>query len=271
MKKIGIIIIIYLISLIIANVFCRTEYDKIRNEYQALIINSNENISDILNNIQGITNQKRALSFYKGEDNNIIYSPNVIYNPDGSTSSSDVDESKLIWSYFYVEQDLIYAFSASDCNSSIGENEVILQLHGVDKKSLPYSNAISKEIIFKYNNSLITLKIKDIVEADIYSNICISDDLYNKLLPNEKKYIYALRFDKYKNFQNAADKLYDLSNNNISISQPSKVHDTSNRQAIFGDIIDFLSMLNIITIIIIFILIIYLIVSFLNKKLNKSN
>lgn len=63
MKKIGIIIIIYLISLIIANVFCRTEYDKIRNEYQALIINSNENISDILNNIQGITNQKRALSF----------------------------------------------------------------------------------------------------------------------------------------------------------------------------------------------------------------
>lgn len=63
MKKIGIIIIIYLISLIIANVFCRTEYDKIRNEYQALIINSKENISDILNNIQGITNQKRALSF----------------------------------------------------------------------------------------------------------------------------------------------------------------------------------------------------------------
>lgn len=63
MKKIGIIIIIYLISLIIANVFCRTEYDKIKNEYQALIINSNENISDILNNIQGITNQKRALSF----------------------------------------------------------------------------------------------------------------------------------------------------------------------------------------------------------------
>lgn len=63
MKKMGIIIIIYLISLIIANVFCRTEYDKIRNEYQALIINSNENISDILNNIQGITNQKRALSF----------------------------------------------------------------------------------------------------------------------------------------------------------------------------------------------------------------
>ncbi len=63
MKKIGIIIIIYLISLIIANVFCRTEYDKIRNEYQSLIINSNENISDILNNIQGITNQKRALSF----------------------------------------------------------------------------------------------------------------------------------------------------------------------------------------------------------------
>lgn len=63
MKKIGIIIIIYLISLIIANVFCRTEYDKIRNEYQALIINSKENIFDILNNIQGITNQKRALSF----------------------------------------------------------------------------------------------------------------------------------------------------------------------------------------------------------------
>lgn len=63
MKKMGIIIIIYLISLIIANVFCRTEYDKIRNEYQALIINSKENISDILNNIQGITNQKRALSF----------------------------------------------------------------------------------------------------------------------------------------------------------------------------------------------------------------
>lgn len=63
MKKIGIIIIIYLISLIIANVFCRTEYDKIRNEYQSLIINSKENISDILNNIQGITNQKRALSF----------------------------------------------------------------------------------------------------------------------------------------------------------------------------------------------------------------
>lgn len=63
MKKIGIIIIIYLISLIIANVFCRTEYDKIRNEYQSLIINSKENISDILNNIQGITNQKHALSF----------------------------------------------------------------------------------------------------------------------------------------------------------------------------------------------------------------
>ena len=63
MKKIGIIIIIYLISLIIANVFCRTKYDKIRNEYQSLIINSKENISDILNNIQGITNQKRALSF----------------------------------------------------------------------------------------------------------------------------------------------------------------------------------------------------------------
>lgn len=70
MKKIGIIIIIYLISLIIANVFCRTEYDKIRNEYQALIINSNENISDILNNIQGITNQKRALSFLIKSINN---------------------------------------------------------------------------------------------------------------------------------------------------------------------------------------------------------
>lgn len=63
MKKIGIIIIIYLISLIIANVFCHTEYDKMRNEYQSLNINSNENISDILNNIQGITDKKRALSF----------------------------------------------------------------------------------------------------------------------------------------------------------------------------------------------------------------
>lgn len=271
MKKIGIIIIIYLISLIIGNVFCHTEYDKIRNEYQSLNINSTKNPQQLLNNMKGITSQKRALSFTKGEDNGTIYTPEIIYNPDSSTSYSDVDKSKLVWSELYHEQDLIYAFSASDCNSSIGENEVILQLNAVNKKSLPYSNAISKEIIFKYNNSLITLKIKDIVEADIYSNICISDDLYNKLLPNEKKYIYALRFDKYKNFQKAADKLYDLSNNNISISQPSKVHDTSNRQAIFGVIVDVLSLLNIITIIIIFILIIYLIVSFLNKKLNKSN
>ena len=263
-NKIGIIIIVYIILLVSINIFCRTEYDKTKNEYQALIINTDKNPQKLLNNIDGIINQKRALSFNKGEDNEIIYTPEMIYNSDGSTSLIDVDKNKLQWSKLYLDDNSIYAFSASDCNSSIGENEVILQLNAVDKKTLPYSNAISKDITFKYNNSLITLKIKDIVEADVYSNICISDELYNKLLPNEEKYIYELKFDKNKSFTKAED---ILSQENLNISTPSKAHDTSNKESNLGTIIDILYIVNLITGVIIFIAIIYLIINNLYKKI----
>lgn len=276
MKKIKnkglIIIILYFLILIIANVYFRSEYDKIRNEYQALIITAKSDPSNLINNAEGIVSQKRLLSFQPGEDNEIIYYPKIILNPDGSQSYENVDKNKLLWPDLLAENNIIYALSASDCNTALSKNEVILQLDWVDDSSFKITNAINKEIVFKHNETLISLKVKEIKEADIYKHICIADELYNELLETEENYVYTFRFDKYKNYQNTEEYWRNSTNEEtFHISVPSKGHDSSNKESIISDTIDILSVLNLISIAILTIIIVTIIVDILNKKLNKTN
>ncbi len=266
-----IIVILYFVILITANIYCRTEYDNLNNENQALIITSKFNPSNLINNAEGIVSQKRALTFYPGEDNDIIYSPKVIINSDGSQSYENVDKTKLLWQDLLADNNIIYTHSASDCNTSLNKDEIILQLHWVDESSSKITNVINKEIVFKHNETLIHLKVKEIKEADIYNHICIADELYNELLETEENYVYALRFDKYKNFQNTEENLRNSTDEEtLHISVPSKSQDTSNKKGILGDIIDALSILNIISIVILAIIIVTIIVDIFNKKLNKT-
>ena len=275
MKKIKnkglIIVILYFLILITANIYCRTEYDNLNNKNQALIITSKSNPSNLINNAEGIVSQKRALTFYPGEDNDIIYSPKVIINSDGSQSYENVDKTKLLWQDLLADNNIIYTLSSSDCNTSLNKDEVILQLHWVDESSSKITNAVNKEIVFKHNETLIPLKVKEIKEADIYNHICIADELYNELLETEENYVYALKFDKYKNFQNIEENWRNSTDEEtLHISVPSKSQDTSNKKGILGDIIDALSILNIISIVILAIIIVTIIVDIFNKKLNKT-
>lgn len=270
-SKVIIIIISYYLLLLLCNVYFRSEYDNLKKDTQALIIISNEDPIDLINNATGITSKKRALSFYQGEDNDIIYSPEIIYYPNGAASyAEEVDDSKLLWSDISNIHNFIYAFSASDCNIELNKNEVILQIHGIDEKYNKLSNFLNKEISFKHNDTLILFNIKEIKEADIYEHICISDELYNELLTNEEKYIYALRFDKYKNFENTQNNLLSIEQErNLLLDFPSKNYDNSNKESNLGNIIDFITILNWISIVIFIILIISLIISSLTKQLNK--
>ena len=276
MKKIKnkglIIIILYFLILIIANVYFRIEYDKIRNEYQALIITTNQDPSNLINNAEGIVSQKRLLSFQPGKDNEIIYYPKIILNPDGSQSYENVDKNKLLWLDLLTDNDIIYAQSASDCNTSLSKNEVIIQLDWVDDSSFKITNAINKEIVFKHNETLISLKIKEINETDIYKHICIGDELYNELLSQEDKFVYEFRFDNYKNYQKTASNLSLIQpEKKLTLAFPSKEHNTSNKENNHGNMIDFLQILNIISIIILAILITYAIIHLLIRKINKEN
>lgn len=266
-----IILIFYFILLIITNIYCSSEYDKIRNEYQALIITTTSNPSSLINDAKGIVSQKRSLSFQPGGDNDIIYYPKVIVHPDGSQSYENVDKTKLLWTDFLTENNIIYAFSASDCNISLNKNEVILQLDWIDESSFEITNAINKEIVFKHNETLISLKVKEIKEADIYKHICIADELYNELLESEKNYVYAFRFDKYKNYQNTEETWRNSTlEETFHISIPSKQPNISNKASIIRNINEILPVLNLISIVIFIILIVIIIVNIFNKKLHNS-
>ncbi len=269
-KKI-IIICLYLILLLGVNYITRKNYDKIQNESTALIIYGKENHQKLFDDTNVIISYRRALSFSIGEDNDTIYKPESVLNPDGSISYKEpFDNTKLNWDSFPENNNIITAYRGTTCNMDLEKYEVALNFNYYTDE---YSKFLNKEIIFKYQDQHIPLKIKEIGLFDIYSLICISDELYDELIEKEKNYIYDIKTDTYRNHQKIYTNLEKLENNSFySLSHPSSQVSESLSKKLYtlGDFIDFLAYINLITGIVIIILIICFVVNILQKKLNQE-
>lgn len=268
-NKIVILIAIYFFILCLTNFYIRNEYDKIKNDTTAFIIYGKENHQELLNNTKGILSYRQALSFYSGKDNDIIYTPEIATNADGSSYYKEKpDELKLNWRYLSesISKNIILAYSASTCNLDLAKNEVAIN---INEDSSYYSKFLNKEIIFKYNEQLIPLNIKKIENFDIYSLICISDELYNELSNKEENYIYDIKTEDYKTHESLFSKFEHIENNSFfSLSQPATGYpiELSNKYNTLGDLIEYIQILNVISAILLAIFIISCIVNILQKK-----
>ncbi len=275
MKKF-LIILSYFIILILTNFLVRNEYDKIQNDTSALIIYGEENHQDLLENTKGISSFRRSLSFSSGQDNDIIYTPELVNNSDGSTSyKENHDDEKLNWNYFYDNDNkkIILTYKASTCNMDLAKDEVAILLYeqNYNKEKLP--NFLNKEITFKYNEKLIPLKIKQITNLTIYPHICISDELYDELIKTEKSFIYDIECDNYNAYKKIKYNWQDLENNSYyEISNPAVnlTVEISNKISFLGDLIEYIQILNIVSVIIIFVLFVNMIIKSLQRRLNKE-
>lgn len=268
-KKIAIIIItLYLIILIPSNIIIRNIYDSVENQIHATIIYGKENHEDLFASLKGIENYTRALTFYKGEDNDIFSTPEKIIKENGEEQIIS-NSGMYSWEKLSDVDNIILAFSSSTCDTTLSDNEIIIYQSndGLD------SSIINQEISLKYNGELLTFTIKDIKTDGLYPHICISEELYEKLLPNEENYIYDIKTKNYKTHTYIAENWQNLENNDfytISVPGVTPNLEYSFKENRISDLVDTLNVINLLTIVILIIFIIYLIIKKLTESLNKE-
>ncbi len=269
LNKKYLIVLFYFFILVFVNVYVRSEYEKIELNISKFIIHGKENHDELLSNTKNVVSYERLLTFYPGLDNDIVYTPAVTVNPNGSTTNT-IDESKLSWNDLKAfERDFIYTTKASTCNEKINKDEIVIKLSHLQDN---VSKFLNKDISFKYNGELINFKIKQINSSKYYSFVCIADELYDELLEKEENYIYDVKFDSYKNLQKYREKWLKLENNDfygLSVSSYSSI-DIQSKENKLNDFIDFLNYLNVISALLFLILVIVFIVKLLLNKLNKE-
>lgn len=274
-KKKFLIVLGYFIFLLLVNVYVRGKYDDIQHRTSSLIVYGKEDHSELFNQTKGVTGYSRLLSFYAGEDNDVIYMPKTIIDANGLKSyAEEIDKTKLRWDNLEVyENKIILAAKATDCNVKLTKDEVVIELFDFlyDSQYLP--NFINNEAIFKYNDELIPLKIKKIVNPSLYPYICISDELYDELEKEEQNYIFDVQTDNYKTYEKLKNDWEKLEDNNfflVTATQMNSTIEISNKISTLGDLVEFIQLLNVISVGVLIILIIVFIINLLQSKFNKD-
>ena len=245
------------------NNYINRELDRINYELSSLLMFSLNNYEELFKKEESILSYNRALPLIKGTDNDIIYTPNYIINEDGSISYENIDYSKIEWKRLIYDEDnypYILAFSSSYCDVNLKDNEVILFLEEDNDYRHEYQNKyINSNISFQYNKEILSLNIKSIIEPKNFKYICISNNLYNKLVKKEDKYIYLINTKDYMNIKTLYKKWKDLETNNYYSIQINKTYYDTNRETSLSIIANILK-LALISSIIIFIIIIIIVI-----------
>ena len=253
------IISIILTILILINSFKNYSsnlYNEIQLNSQSFIVFSNKDYNNVINSSKLVKSSYRALTFNPSKDNEII-------------KTSTNDDYILTWNNLLIH-DIILAYSSSYCDNSIPDDEMIL---GLDEEYYNKEELINKEINFKYNDKNLTLKIKDLNQIKGHNYICISDNLYDQLIKEEKNYIYTIEPYNYTDIDRLPSLFSDLNKDNfygiLNIERPMN-EENINAIEYLQNIIGVFNVINIIFLIVSFIILIFVIKDFLlgeNKEI----
>lgn len=259
--------IIYVIGLVIANVIFRNNYDKLKNEYQGIIIYGKESHEELFKNNKGIKSYSRLLTFTKGEDNEVVESLKKKIDENGLVQNNE-NSNKITWDSLSDDRGIVLTFRASVCDLELNDDEVVIIYHS----NIP-SSLIGKEMAFMFNDEEQKLTIKDINDKGIYNHICISNNLYDELVNEEVNYIYDIKTKDYKTYEYINENWRNLENNDfygLSVPSISPSLDYSFKENRLSNIVDCLNIINLLTIILGIIMIVVIIVKGLVKKSNES-
>ncbi len=255
---ITIFVILFVVIFLLNNFrdYSKKKYEDLKYNSTEFIILSENNHEIILEKDSGIKSYKTAIGFASGKDSDIIYTPS---KDNIEESEKLVDESKMEWEIL-ENFGMIPAFSASSCSTNLKESEVALSLYHDSYKEEFRSEYIGKTINFNFNNQELSLHLTQFLDASPFNYICISDELYNKLLPENQKFLYNLKLNSYDDIENISIRLKDLEDSNhFEIIKLSNDMEFANNEKIFENIIILLNIVYIISLVIFFIIVVFVI------------
>lgn len=232
----------------------RRELDDINYEQASFVMVAKENHEKLLKKERKVKNYRRALSFEVGKNNEIMYSK--------SSYEDDISAFKINWDRLIYNENMILAFNSSSCGLGLEKKEVELYLDEKDYDLSYLDNYLGEEIIFKYNEQDISLKIKGIRNPKTFNYICISDSLYNTLKEQEKNNIYDIETVSYKAMEYLSDKWINLESNNFYTSGLQiKIKDTDETKKIniLENMIDMFNIIDFTSIVIVVLITIFVI------------
>ncbi len=244
--------IVTIIIMLLNSIYNYVDYEsnKLKQESSSFLMYTKENHDELLRKEKGIKSYRQALSFEIGLDNDIIYDPKTVVDEDGNSKyEEEFDETKILWSNLLFGDDIL-TFKANSCGTNLSDNEVIIYLSERFYNKEYLENYIEHEIIFKYNNQEIPLIIKDILEPKTFNYVCVSDNLYNKLLKTNKNYIYDIETVNYKIQEKLEKKWNNLEDNDffrITIPFFPKESDTIDRNDLLDNMIMMFKVANVVS------------------------
>lgn len=272
------IITIILLLLNGINSFINKELDHLKHENSSLIMFSLNNHNQLLEKENEITSYNRILPLTQGRDNNIIYTPKYIELEDGSIAYESIDYSKIEWKRLIYDEEnypYILTFPASYCNVTLNDNEAILALEeDIDYRIEYKKNYLNNNIYLQYQNQELNLKIKKIIEPQTFKYICISNNLYNKLLLNEEKYIYLINTKNYADIEKLENKWQNLEDNDfysIHSNINYKNSETSDKETSLSNLSNMLKVANFISFIIFIFIVIFVIKDLISDEEKNIN
>ena len=206
---------IKIFTIIISVIFLITSFqnysfiisDSLKYHNIDLIMYAKEDKDSLLKNQKRIKDFHQSLSFKPGKDND------VTYNLSNNTKSFNYE--RIDWKYIISHNNIILTFPASFCDVKLKDKEILLALDETYYNPNNIRYYLNKEINFEYNNKNIILNLKNIINPKANNYICISDNLYNKLLLEEKNYIYEINTESYKKAQELTNLWRNLETNNF--------------------------------------------------------
>lgn len=267
------IIVSILLLLNSFNSFINKEIDRIKKDNSFLIMFSLNNHNTLFDNEKNIISYFRLLPLNKGQDNNIIYTPQYIEMPNGSIGYESIDYSKIEWTslfYDYEEYPYILTLPSSYCSANLKDEEVILALEkDIDYQEEYKNNYLNNSINFKYKDESLNLYIKDIIEPKTFNYICISDNLYNSISKKENKYIYLINTNSYSDIEKLENKWSNLEENDYYNIQYNTIYnsiETDEKVTSLSNLSNMLKIADIISIIIFTIIFILVIKDLINDE-----
>lgn len=220
--------------------YMNNEMNILKNSQTSLIVFTRESHEDYFQNSSDIVGYCRALSLSTGDDNEIIYTPNLVEDTYGNIYIENIDYTKLNWRSLEFDSEnypYILTLPASDSTENIylNSNEVYLVLEkDVDYRSQYESNYKSKTITFKNKNKNkdISLEIKDFKNTESFRHIYISNDLYKELIKQEENYTYIITLEETVNLEQFINKIEHLEENdyyNVMLLTKKDNTDTTNK------------------------------------------
>lgn len=249
-------------------------FDEFRYDHASLVMMAKNDYKDLLLSDKGIQSVQRGLSFYKGQDGEVVYEAPVRVNGGTVEYIPELkDESKIEWKSLIYRDEIIMAFQPEKCNVNLEDDEVVLSIYSSSYDEELVDQYIGKEIHFNYNNRDILLYLKDIVDTKVDNYICIPNELYNKLLDEEKNYIYSIETTNYNELDNVVPKLKDLEDNDFYYIGQHVAHDSiesAQKASYLDNMVRMLKVVNFIAMIIFFIVTIFVIRDLVGDEENDS-